>query len=449
MPTLKTPEATSSSSGSTANANSPSRKAGEQPRHRLQSVMATPLLLICHLCIALGILSLLGLWTPLGAGPMGWFLVQPDEALGLIFVGFALRISRLEALRRVRWVMVRTSKVCLVVIGLTGVLGLQVLPGPNAGQLGKGANLAASLCFLFIGLELLARQRHTILNVQVTVRMLTYSVLAACWISQLLAWMHLSAVPRALAIHPVLFVLLTGLCVGMYLQSKRPAVLRVLYQAGPEAEAARALFPLTFLIPILLAILRQHAEAAGWIQPDLGLSVHVLLSAGSMAVMVVWYAHRIESAQRLRESEGGGVETMETQYHELFFVLQDPVWIFNFQGQTTFRNAAARRFLPPGGGLVGRQDGPGSSLGANQERMVLSAALLDSQMAKIEVWERSTSTPKVLPVLFLRALRAPDGTPRSIILVGGGCRETGLDNLWRAVDHAPAKAAVQVTGNTN
>jgi PAS domain-containing protein len=224
-------------------------------------------------------------------------------------------------------------------------------------------------------------------------------------------------VPDVFRLHGAVLAVLTGVSAVLAMAARTPGVLKVLTQAGPEADAARVLFPLAFAIPVVLAILRQFAESRGLVQADLGLLLHVLLSAGSMGLMIVWNANRMNVRIRLRETAATAARELEMQYRDLFEVLQDPVWIFGAQGQLYFRNDAARAFATPEGKVSDGATEAETVLGATQQRSVLSAALLGRQVPQVKLRELKSGEAQVLTVRFLRTMRTTLGEPGNILLV--------------------------------
>lgn len=346
----------------------------------------------CFLAIALGILSLLIVWTGQEGGVLAALLVSPEEALGLIFIGFAVRMSRLEAHSRLVRGVVKTSRVCLVIVG--------------ASLAANGH--AAGIGYLAIGLTLIAKQRFPRYRADAIFTALVCAFLTACWISLLLARAAMAPVPFLLRVEAIPLAILTAIAYILSTATRAPGVLKVLAQRGPEAEAARVMFPLAFLIPVVLAVLRHHAQRRGLLQPDLGLLIHVLMSAGSMFAMIVWNANRIHSAQRIREFAGVAVADLETQYRDIFAVMRDPVWVFTAEGELDYENGAARQFMAHNGER---------GLGAAQQRAVVSAAMLGRTVKELELTDRETFAPRSLEIQYLRALVTPQGEPGTIILV--------------------------------
>lgn len=348
--------------------------------------LALVLRISCFISIALGILSLLSRWFGHTGLVLRLILVTPEEALGLIFMGFAVRMSRLEAHRPTIRIIVQTSRVCLVLLGASLV----------------GLGHAAGACYLAIGLILMMKYRLARNRMDTVLTALICTYLGSCWVSLLLARAAMAPIPAILQVDPAPLLILSAISYVLSSATRAPGMLKVLVQRGPEAEAARVMFPLAFAIPLVLAFLRHQAERLGLLQPDLGLLLHVLLSAGSMAGMIVWNANRIHSAQRIRESTDAVVADMETQYHAIFAVMRDPVWVFSSEGPLEFSNAAAQEL----------------NLDPAQQRTLLSAAMLDKRMIKqLDVQDRLSGAPRTLAVQYLRVLLTPDGEPGSVVMV--------------------------------
>lgn len=381
------------------------RAAGAQ--HTIRIGYPRLLSLTGFLAIALGVQSLLSLWTGLAATFLQPVLLAPDQALGLVFTGFALRLSRLVTSRAFR-TAVHTSRVCLLILGLTAVFGWTLFPSATA-----PASPVAGACFFLIGAGLILRDSRFGARIHTLIAALICVCLGCCWLTLLFASLGLAGVPPVLQLHPVLLLLLTAVDVVLLAAARTPNVLRVLQQGGPEAQAARVMFPLAFAIPLCLAILRQAAESRGWLHADLGLLLHVLLSAGSMALMIIWYANRIHSANRAEASAFAASSELHSQYRELFSVVTEPVWIFDPQGASSFANAAAGIFAP-----AEPATDPGDSvLGANQQRAILSAAILGRQVTEIKLRHRPSGVTLSLPVVSLRSLRNPRGEPGVVVLI--------------------------------
>jgi PAS domain-containing protein len=404
--------------------------------------MAWALRISCFVSITLGILSLLRMWTGLGGAAVGPALVSADEALGLIFMGFAVRLSRLEANRRTVRIVGYTSRICLILLGMAALAGWRILERNSSWE--GGTSVAAGASYLLIGIELILRNSSAGKRVHTALTALACIYIGACWVSGLFAALGVAHVPDIFRMHGAVLAVLTGVCAVLTMAARTPGMLRVLMQNGPEAEAARVLFPLAFAIPVVLAVLRQMAESRGLVQSDLGLLLHVLLSAGSMGLMIVWNANRINVGIRLQETAATAARELETQYRDLFEVLQDPVWIFGAQGQLYFRNDAAREFGTPEGRVSDGGTEAETVLGASQQRSVLSAALLGRQVPQVTLRTLKTGEIAVLPVRFLRTMRTTMGEPGNIVLVARASLPQTLEMVSIRNEAAPGNALLAV-----
>ncbi len=372
------------------------------------------------LSIGLGVLSLLSLWTGLAAGVLSAVLLPPAQALGLIFLGFAVRMSRLEGDRRTMRVIVQTSRVGLVALGLASVAGTRLLKSVPYPLEGSGS-VAAGVVFLLTGSALMLRSSRLSHRCYVVATALIATFLGTSWLSILFSSLGLAQVPEVLRLNVALLALLTAVAFILLAAARTPSVLKFLRQSGPEAEAARLLFPLAFALPVCLAVLRQVAEARGLIQTDLGLLLHVLLSSGCMAVMIVWNANRIQSANQVEEAVEAATRELHAQYFELFGALPEPVWVFSSHGHLCYRNDAAREYSPSDGSAATAADGT-AVLGVAQQKALLSAALLGRQVSDLHLRDRYTGELRKLPIQYMRSLRKPRGEPGHVVLVAGAPR---------------------------
>lgn len=335
-------------------------------------------------------------------------------------MGFAVRMSRLEAHRPTIRIIVRTSRVCLLLQGISAVAGtaiLQVIPSAASIPLTGDSSLAAGICNLLIGAVLILKSRHPKSRIQSALTVLVGAFLGSCWISLLLFSAGLAPNPAILQIDILPLAITTAICVVLSSATRIPGILKVLSDGGPEAEAARILFPMAFVIPLALAFLRHRAESQGLLQRDLGLLLHVLFSVGSMTLMIVWNANRISSARRILASTKAAIEEVEAQYRDVLAVCLDPVWIFSPEGGLLFQNDAADQYSATEGRVKRISSGPECVLGTAQQGALLSAALFGRKVAELRLYDRVSGNPRVLDVKFLRALVSDRGEPRAVIVV--------------------------------
>jgi PAS domain-containing protein len=376
----------------------------------------------CFFAIALGMLSLMNIWARLDNTAIRVLLVPPEEALGFIFLGFAVRMTRLEAYRSTIRVVVRTSRVCLLVLGASMVLGWRL---SDLGAFGfvasgdTGTSLAVGICYFLMGFYLKARGGQSGGFAYTVLSAMLFSYLGSCWIAQILYLSGLVAVPRILMIRLVSLSILTAGSVALFSLHHKPSLLRRFAQTGPDEETIRSLFPLAFAIPVVLAILRYRAESSGLIVPDVGLLLHVLFSAGAMILMISYSGSRARAARVLRDSKESTANLVESQYRDVMQSIQDPVWIFSSEGHLTFRNDAARGLFPPDGEQAASLKAEGAVLGTTQQRVILSSALLGQPVSGLAMRDSSLGSARKLPIRCLRVLHSHDGRPGSIILIAG------------------------------
>ena len=376
----------------------------------------------CFFAIALGMLSIMNIWARLDTTAIRVFLVPPEEALGFIFLGFAVRMTRLEAYRSTIRVVVRTSRVCLLVLGASMVLGWRLSDVGAFGFVGSGdagTSLAVGICYFLMGFYLKARGGQSGGFAYTVLSAVLFTYLGSCWIAQILYLSGLVAVPRILMIRLVSLAILTAGSVALFSLHHKPSLLRRFAHTGPDEETIRSLFPLAFAIPIVLAILRYRAESSGLIVPDVGLLLHVLFSAGAMILMISYSGSRARAARILRESNEAIASLVESQYRDVMQSIQNPVWIFSSEGHLMFRNDAARGLFPPDGEQAASLKAEGAVLGTTQQRVILSSALLGQPVSGLLMRDNTAGSARKLPIRCLRAMHSHNGRPGSIILIAG------------------------------
>ena len=401
-----------------------------------------PLLLLrigCFLSIALGTLSLLSIVTGQSQGALRSILVSPNDALGLIFMGFAVRMSRLEVYRLTIKIIVTTSRLCLFVLGVASVAGLGVIefiPTAPLAQHARGTGLATGICYLLIGAHLILKRSVSENRIHSTMTVLVWSFLGSCWISFLLSSAQLLSSPDMLQIDLLPLAVISAIWIALAFASRIPRMMRVFSNGGPEAQAARLMFPLAFVIPLALAVLRHRAESMALVDADLGLVLHVMFSAGSMLLMIIWNANRVSAASRLRDSAKMAVEEAEKHCREMLGVMSDPAWIFGAEGDLLFQNAASKSLCSSANTLAGNSNRAQLVLGLAQRRAILSAAILGRHLANITLYEGCSEKGRQFDVTFLRALPSQPIPPRVIILVA---RASGSADL--VVSHGLKEAS--------
>ena len=343
-------------------------------------------------CILFGALSILATAFP-QAKLETYILVSGvslEEAFGFTFLGFAIRLARLENYRVPVRMVVRTSRFCLLAVGSFGLVGISLLRQPGAVD-GNGTPVAssfpASLCFLALGGVLFFNESRENPRTAWAPLALACTQVACCWIAIFLSAAGLASIPWFLSIGFPSVLLLTLVCAGLTRFHLMPEFGGPHLVAGAAAATARQTLPVAIALPILLAVLRNRAEISGYLQPQLGLLLHVLLSAGAMAFLVGWSTIRLAMADRLRESVEAAFKAKEEQQRQIFRVLAEPVWIFDGGGGVQYSNAAAHRFsrADPGDEPVNIAD----IVGAVQLQAMLGSAFFGHPLAVISLKART------------------------------------------------------------
>jgi len=364
--------------------------------------------LASFISIASGVLTLLSHLVfrtrPTGQA-WNWVVGSPDEAVGLILLGFAVRLSRLESHSKLVRVVVKTSRAGLLVIGVSQMLGLQVVLLGHTPQAlsAETPAFATGLSNVLIG-SLLTMQRSRWAGR--LSRMLPYLAcawLGACWTSALLGAAGLTAVPAVLAIGWLPAALLTAIAFSLSVSVRTPGLADLLSGTSPGAEAARQMFPFAFAVPLGLAILRQHAENAGYLHPQLGLFLHVFMSVLGLAVLIAWNAYRLNFAHRVHESVETAGREIQKAYDEMLAVIENPAWVLGRDGQVLYENAAAKRFAPE------RQSMPDGPFFDAERRAMVAGAIIGTRKRTATILRNGM--PVEIPLVLVKAVHA--GSPEN------------------------------------
>lgn len=376
-------------------------------------------------CVLFGVVSLLVMVVPTEFPAVTAPLVvsSPEVALGLIFMGFGVRLSRLERYKPSVHLVVRASRLCLLAVGLLGMqdvrlfgwTGLKMEALPVAG-------FAPSLCFVFVACALFVMGgRHASSRAVTTILTVLTGFVASCWISMFLTAAGLTPRIGIFSMEILPAVLITLVAATMTLSSASPGIVELLSAEGSTAEAVRQTFPIAISLPVVLAILRHWAEKSGYLHPSLGLHIHVLLSAGAMAVIVGWNIHRLGMSRKMQESIEAAAEELENQYRLLLESLDEPVWVFDRKGTISFANEAGGRFLRPGIG-VGEGASMTDVLGVQQSRVVFTEAIFGRQVREVTLHDNQRGRTETRPVCFVRKLNSNYMPEPTVVLVASTAR---------------------------
>ncbi|MBI2687432.1 MAG: hypothetical protein HYX27_14055 [Acidobacteria bacterium] len=365
----------------------------------------TILRLASFLSIVLGLTEILALTTR-AQFPKGVFsLASPDEALGLIFMGFALRNSRLEDHSGIVRVIVKTSRASLLIIGFSGMAGLHLVPwGSTAFQSEARPTFAAGIGFALISGILIIKRSPVLKKILPYLSYACCSFLGACWVAIVLSLTGLISAPAILAIGWLPAALMTPIALILAVWINAPGLAHVLSGSGPDAATARRLFPLAFIVPLLLAVLRQQAERSEYLHPHAGLLLHVLLSVACMAALVAWNANRMTVAHQIERSVERVYRDGEAQLRELLSYVTQPVWILGPDGGMQYRNSAAAEYFC----FPNEQDRLSANkfpLGQRQHEVLVRAALFGRGVAPIRVRHLVSGTDRDLQATLVKTMK--------------------------------------------
>ena len=372
-------------------------------------------------CVLFGVVSLLVMVVPAEFPAVTAPLVvsSPEVALGLIFMGFAVRLSRLERYKPSVHLVVQASRVCLLSVGVLGMQNLRLFSWAGAKmETLPVAGFAPSLCFVIVAGALFAMGgRYASSRAVTTILTLLTGFVASCWISMFLTAAGVTARVPLFSMEILPALLISMVAATMTLSSVSPGIVELLAAGGSTAEAVRQTFPIAISLPVVLAVLRHWAESSGYLHPTLGLHIHVLISAGAMAVSVGWNIYRLGISGKMQESVEAAADELESQYRLLLEGLDEPVWIFDRTGRISFANEAGARFLRPGAG-VGEGATITDVLGVQQSRVVFTEAIFGRQVREVTLHDNQRGRTETRPVCFVHKLKSNLSPEPAVVLVG-------------------------------
>lgn len=271
---------------------------------------------------------------------------HPVTAIGLMFVGLSLRLSRWEGFNQ------RISRFSVLLrLGISGV-GASILathrgwfnPGA-AGEAWPGdspdgwPSEAAGCGLMLLGVTVFLKhaQRH-LMGGQIILGFVSLLSLTG-----LLADLYgATGAGSGLFMEPgPAFLMLLAASTLLYMQSSRGPLGDVVADSMGGA-VARRLLPASILVPIALGWLRMVGEAEGWLNPSFGLLIHVLASIAIMAAIVWHSATAVARTSMHGRRVNQQVLDVESSYQGLLNLIAHPVLAFNSNGDVTYINRAAR-----------------------------------------------------------------------------------------------------------
>jgi PAS domain-containing protein len=275
--------------------------------------------------------------------------ISPFTALGLMIIGFNIRLLRWETVRVNSARIAKLFRVSILAIGAYGltyyvgaVPAISWRIGGLDGRVLPMPSLVASFCFVCFGciFYLINRSR---------VPWLAHSLsLAAAAVSLSAGIATLYAAPADLPqfhlltsespILPILF------CISLALLSASAyrGWTAVIVSDTDGGQMARRLLPASILVPVVIGWIRLMAEQAGWVNSGLALTLHVLLSVFSMAMIVWWNAGMlVRTAMRGRQATINNHD-LETAYRQTLEKCREVIFALDAHGDLTFLNPAAK-----------------------------------------------------------------------------------------------------------
>lgn len=373
--------------------------------------------LASFLSVVTGLMTIIGLTIQAQFPDWMFSLLSLDEALGLVFLGFAVRLSRLENHSPFARVVGKTSRVCLIAIGLSGAAGLHLVTWGTAElQTVSHSGFASGICYALVGVILSLKRSLADRRILTWFTLLCCSYLGACWIAIFLGVAGLIEVPLVLAIGWVPAILITVVCLSFAVLAKAPGLAEILAGSEPSAAAARQIFPLAFIVPLLLAVLRQSAESSGYVHPHAGLLLHVLLSVAFMAGLIAWNSSRLSIAHRVKQSVETAYLDSEEKLMKVVAVVNQPVWILGSDGRVHFSNGAARRYERPATESE-PESGTDFALGKRQQQELISAAYFGKPLRTVIAHPKNGSTPVDLDITLLTTINSGDDAQTKVLVI--------------------------------
>jgi PAS domain S-box-containing protein len=305
--------------------------------------------------IITGLAALLG-WSILPAyviGPVGLVSqIHPNTALGLLLVGFSLRLAQYDRVNPSAHVV---CKLLRLSVGLLGLLSLaEIWLGWNIGishlivhdPAAKPGPMppAAALAFFLLGaaLALLSAQRSLpcqILALAVTT--ITVATLVACSYALLAP----QAVADSLIMPVTTALLLLILSLGVLHANANRAFMAVVTGDTEGGTMARRLLPASIAIPLVLGLLRLKGQEAGWFGPALGLVLHVVATMLALALIIWWNAAALDRVTSENQRFGYAVKDTRSTMLEILRYMNNAVYAYDLQGRLIFFNTAAERLF--------------------------------------------------------------------------------------------------------
>ncbi len=280
--------------------------------------------------------------------------VSPLTALALLFIGFNIRLLRWEPVRSNSARIAQLFRLTIMAIGayglayhLGGVPALLWRLGGLQGHVPMPSLISSfsSVCFASI-FFLIKRGRDPRLahGLSLAAAALTLTGLVANLYASPADYPRLSALVAEGPIHPILF----AVSLALLSASAYRGWTAVIVSDTAGGQMARRLLPASILIPVFIGWLRLLAEQAGWISSGVALTLHVLLSVFSMAVIVWWNAGLLVRTSLRNRQATLNNHDLEAAYRQTLEKCHEAIFSIDSTGHLTYLNpAATTRFGVP------------------------------------------------------------------------------------------------------
>jgi hypothetical protein len=281
--------------------------------------------------------------------------IHPSTALGLILVGFSLRLTRFDGTTPWVHTACKIFRISVALLGLLSLakvwfhlpLDLDTLVVRDTAVTPGSMPPAVALCLYLLGcaLVLLSARRSLLCQILcLTVITITTAILVASSFAVLTPQM----LPAYLTMPAITAVILLILSLGVLNSNVNPSLMNVMTSDSVGGSMARRLLPASLLIPIALGILRLKGQDAGWFGPALGLVLHVVATILLLSAFTWWNAAALDRiAQENTRFEQAAADA-RTKFLEILDHMDNPTFGHDLQGHFTFLNDAAEhlRFRP-------------------------------------------------------------------------------------------------------
>lgn len=258
----------------------------------------------------------------------GWRVMVPSSALSFVLIGLVLVLEGRASRRHpsaagARSLLPIAAMVLpLLTVGeyLTGArLGLESwlgIPFPLESRTAGRMSPQTSLCFTVLAFALIALSTRRPAAVRAA-QIASSAILMLSWLAMLAVSFdtdRLLAAPRfpGMAAHTILLMAIASAA------TLELAMLRMPELRTRDAVLPSRLIAAAFSAPLLLGLVQLRAEQVAWINPDVVTAVIAMTFAGAVAGVVWAYAGRLEALKRERASVLAELERrVEERTHEL------------------------------------------------------------------------------------------------------------------------------------